>query len=368
MLGMPSQQCNIADPASPSPLHRAAARSEEEVVRTLQSMRTRLTPAHFTKAVNLKASDSDRTGGYSALHYACQNGLPGAVRALLENGADPNVRKNNGMPPLMSAIHGAGRQSLNKGNASIAGNERCVELLCTHLSFDLNSNDDDSAQISPVWCCVAHEYDSTDMLLPLLKLLLARGFSPNGTIHEFPALHMALYNNHIMCAEALVRAGASFRATAPRRFSDGPPWTAREICQEFHGGLADRLERLASVSAAVADSQRRQARMRGSDAATEKQAKKADKAGWALLSPPPPPSAAAAAAYECSLQGPVPLQDLVSLAMIKNATFFVSIVSLQHWACLLPVAKVTRWRHTQKPCRTQKHSGGIVQRLRLSML
>ena len=153
MLGMPSQQCNIADPASLSPLHRAAARSEEEVVRTLQSMRTRLTPAHFTKAVNLKASDSDRTGGYSALHYACQNGLPGAVRALLENGADPNVRKNNGMPPLMSAIHGAGRQSLNKGNASIAGNERCVELLCTHLSFDLNSNDDDSAQISPVWCC-----------------------------------------------------------------------------------------------------------------------------------------------------------------------------------------------------------------------
>ena len=52
--------------------------------------------------------------------------------------------------------------------------------------------------------CVNREYARQDVLLPLLKLLLARGFDPNGRIHDQPALHMALRSGHSECALALV--------------------------------------------------------------------------------------------------------------------------------------------------------------------
>ena len=73
----------------------------------------------------------------------------------------------------------------------------------------------DEAKCSPAWVCVNHEYAREDVLLPLLKLLLARGFDPNGRIHDQPALHMALRSGHTECALALVRAGADVSAKAP---------------------------------------------------------------------------------------------------------------------------------------------------------
>jgi hypothetical protein len=48
---------------------------------------------HFACMVNVKTADDSYTAGYTALHYACQNGFIGAVVLLLEAGADPNIAK-----------------------------------------------------------------------------------------------------------------------------------------------------------------------------------------------------------------------------------------------------------------------------------
>ena len=66
-----------------------------------------------------------------------------------------------------------------------------------------------------VTCCVAREYATPDVALPMLKLLLSRGARPNivyddpekGTLPGMTALHCAVLNGHSLCAEALILAG-----------------------------------------------------------------------------------------------------------------------------------------------------------------
>ena len=111
--------------------------------------------------------------------------------------------------------------------------------------------------------CVNREYARQDVLLPLLKLLLARGFDPNGRIHDQPALHMALRSGHSECALALVRAGADVSAKAPTGPSTTERWTALELCREWHGPqLAARLEEAAAASSAVLGARKRRDRLR----------------------------------------------------------------------------------------------------------
>jgi ankyrin repeat protein len=181
-----------------------------------------------TQVCNTPATDQTHTGGYYPLHYACQNAHKEMVQLLLDNGADPNVVKNNGASPLMCAVFSCGAHSGAFG--TVANYEACVRLLLDHPGFDLESNDrggqntDDNSRNSPVWCAVGQPWGADgdsdcDKLLPILRLLLARGFDPDGTIHGQPALHMAVRHGHHECAIALIRAGADTGITASRNIT-----------------------------------------------------------------------------------------------------------------------------------------------------
>jgi ankyrin repeat protein len=222
------------------------------------------TDAELAAAANAKATDGEYVGGYAPLHYACQNGLPDAVTLLLNVGADPNQTKNNGATPLLVAVATAGHRP-----ELIEQHTECVRRLVDHPRFDLELNDrGDEAKCSPAWVCVNREYARQDVLLPLLKLLLARGFDPNGRIHDQPALHMALRSGHGECALALVRAGADVSAKAPTGPSTMERWTALELCREWHGPQqAARLEEAAAASSAVLGARKRRDRLRKAAAA-----------------------------------------------------------------------------------------------------
>ena len=184
-------------------LHMASAISEEALYSVIQClMRDEgIGPDEIRKRINTNNGDEAPTGGYYPLHYACQAGRPGVVRLLLESRAEPNVTKNNNATPLLTAIFAGGHHP-----ERLHDYEACARLLLEHPDFDLKINDA-TTHCCPTWVCV-REYPQHDHLLPLLKLMLARGFDPNATLNGMPALHMALENGHKESAAALARAGA----------------------------------------------------------------------------------------------------------------------------------------------------------------
>lgn len=280
-------------------VHLACCLKPEGAVPALRELLAIMTAPELAAAVNAKATDGEYVGGYAPLHYACQNGLHDAVTLLLNAGADPNQTKNNGATPLLVAVATAGHRP-----ELIEQHTKCVRRLVDHPRFDLDLNGalrlsvpgaraactlsvsgvscmpltasmpalctdrGDEAKCSPAWVCVNREYARHDVLLPLLKLLLARGFDPNGRIHDQPALHMALRSGHSECALALVRAGADVSTKAPTGPSTTERWTALELCREWHGPqLAARLEEAAAASSAVLGARKRRDRLRKAAAA-----------------------------------------------------------------------------------------------------
>ena len=251
-----------------SPLHMAACMSSEAVERMLSMMKRDVTRDALVDIVNAKTTDDeDRNGGYTALHYACQAGLSKGVRLLIEAGANPNIRKNNGATPLICSISSAGwnhRAAETERRATAAENisthKECIRMLLDHPQFDLQQNDKSGdGKVSPAWMCVAHGFLYEDILLEILDMLLARGFDANGTKHNRSALHMALLQGHEQCAHKLVRAGADIYTTAPRGLPGGEdnddeePWTALEACRFMYGKKpASRMEEAALAAAAIA--------------------------------------------------------------------------------------------------------------------
>jgi hypothetical protein len=113
--------------------------------------------------------------------------------------------------------------------------------------------------------CVRKDLGRADALLPLLKLLLARGFDPSVESRAddgasgtplLPALHMAVSNGHFKCAAALVDAGADTDVKAAVVSPGGdltPPLTALELCDSLgEKDLLSELRRLASTHKATA--------------------------------------------------------------------------------------------------------------------
>jgi ankyrin repeat protein len=182
-----------------------------EHVLTLYRRRAGYDEEVFVLMVNARATDDSQTAGYTALHYACQNGLIGAARLLLQAGADPNISKT----PIMIEPYKA-----------------CIMLLLDHRRFILKLNDKSDTKCSHVFCCVCQEHVSEDVLLPLLEIFLARGFDASATIHNQSSLHMALNHGHEKSAFALVRAGADIYQTVPKSLApeegDEDVWTALE--------------------------------------------------------------------------------------------------------------------------------------------
>jgi tetratricopeptide (TPR) repeat protein len=236
----------------------------------------------FTSMVNMKTTDNSYTGGYTPLHYACQNGSTGVARLLLEAGADPNIAKNNGATPIMSCLINAG------WTGEMEPYKSCIMFLLNHPRFVLKLNDNSATKSSPIFCCVCQEHKSEDVLLPLLELFLARGFDASATIHNQSSLHMALWRGHEKSAFALVRAGADIYQTAPKSLvpeeGDKEVWNAIDCCREIYGDqMARRLEQAANASAAVAGPRTRRKILRASAGDTSKMAKKAVKAAETLI-------------------------------------------------------------------------------------
>ena len=225
-----------------SPLHELAAqdrpRAAEQIERLVATWErdNAMSAEDIVTAINLRANDSTHTGGYAALHYACQNGNPEVVGVLLKHGANPNAVKNNGSTPLLCSLFMFGRADLPGFGAS-NGEVECMARhakVCAQLlaapEFDLKLNDyrGGTHGNSPIWHLVSNVLDQPDSALPLLKEFLRRGFDPNGTLHQQPAVHVAIYNGHSESAEALMIAGAD--ASAIGVFGDFRG-TAIEFCE-----------------------------------------------------------------------------------------------------------------------------------------
>jgi tetratricopeptide (TPR) repeat protein len=236
----------------------------------------------FIGMVNMKTTDDSYTGGYTPLHYACQNGSTGVARLLLEAGADPNIAKNNGATPIMSCL-------INSGwSGEMEPYKTCIMFLLDHPRFVLKLNDNSATKSSPIFCCVCQEHKSEDVLLPLLEIFLARGFDASATIHNQSSLHMALWRGHVKSAFALVRAGADIYQTSPKSLvpeeGDEEVWNAVDCCLDLHGDqMARRLEQAANASAAVAGPRTRRKILRASAGDTSKMAEKAVKAAETLI-------------------------------------------------------------------------------------
>ena len=203
--------------------------------------------------------------GTTVLHRACENGDPDTLLVLLKHGGNPNVRRQHGVTPLLHGLCAIGRGGRDDPPATkpvVKKYERLCSALLEHPSFDCEAN---LVASSPVLQCVRKDLGRADALLPLLNMLLARGFDPSvesraddgaGGTPVLPALHMAVSNGHFKCAAALVDAGANTDVKAVVVSPGGdstPPLTALELCDSLgEKDLLSELRRLASTHKATA--------------------------------------------------------------------------------------------------------------------
>jgi hypothetical protein len=112
----------IASNGDKTPLTAASRYDRLEVVRMLLG--------HASAKININHRDD---GGRTALWYACHAGRGGVVRALLENGADPTIAKNDGTTPM--AIARQDPEASCKGWAE--GRRECVAALEVSLRLHI---------------------------------------------------------------------------------------------------------------------------------------------------------------------------------------------------------------------------------------
>ena len=195
--------------------------------------------------------------GGTVVHRACENADPDMLAVLLKHGGDPNAVSTEGATPLLAALLVLGRGGREDPPATkpvVKKYERLCGMLMEHAAFDRDASDTRGPMMhSPVYLCV-REGLKADLLLPLLKLFLARGLNAsgqprgddvaNGGAAYLPALHMAVSHGHFKCAAALVEAGANTEAKAMAA-SAGTLVTAIELSESLgEKELAAELKRL----------------------------------------------------------------------------------------------------------------------------
>jgi NACalpha-BTF3-like transcription factor len=258
---------------------RRAAMNEEQLVQAVQAGKkggkkaSEALDQKLAKAVRDGQSAADvaalinavHAKGMTVLHRACENADPDTLQVLLKHGGDPNALAKDGATPLLlglSALGRGGREDPPTTKPVVKKYERLCGVLLQHPTFDRQASDAGGPMASsPVFLCVREDFGRADALLPLLKLLLARGFDPSGwprrddapsDAPSLPALHMAVNNGHFKCAAALVEAGADTDAKAVVADGGGPV-TALELCESLgEKEKLSELKRLASTQKATA--------------------------------------------------------------------------------------------------------------------
>ncbi|WP_241158541.1 ankyrin repeat domain-containing protein [Cohnella candidum] len=145
---------------------------------------------------NINAGDKD---GYTALHWASQNGHVNIVRFLLANGANPNVIDYEGFTPIEVAT--------THGNIEVVKALLAVET--TDLSITRNG-------YTPLHSAAACGH------LDILQLLISEGMDiecrDSGGVGYTP-LHWAVQENHFDVTKFLVRRGANVNVKDADGFS-----------------------------------------------------------------------------------------------------------------------------------------------------
>lgn len=205
--------------------------------------------------------------GRTVLHRACENADPDMLEVLLKHGGDPNVCGEDGITPLLHGLTVIGRGGRDDPPATkpmVKKYERLCGTLLQHSAFDCEANASSLMASSPVLLCVREELGRADALLPVLKLLLGRGFDPSAkprvadeasSAPLLPALHMAVSNGHFKCAAALAEAGADteVKAVVVSPGGNTASLTALELVDSLgEKELLSELRRLASMYKATA--------------------------------------------------------------------------------------------------------------------
>eukprot|EP01043_Picozoa_sp_COSAG02_P031627 COSAG02_NODE_2073_length_9931_cov_12.650020_7_plen_528_part_00 len=222
--------------------------------------------------------------GRTVLHRACENADPDMLQVLLKHGGDPNVRGEDGITPLLQGLTVIGRGGRDDPPATkpmVKKYERLCATLLQHSAFDCEANASSLMASSPVLLCVREELGRADALLPVLKLLLGRGFDPSvkprvadaaSSAPLLPALHMAVSNGHFKCAAALAEAGADtdVKAVVVSPGGESASLTALELVDSLgEKELLSELRRLASTHKATAKVLAEQSVSRGAGNAGE---------------------------------------------------------------------------------------------------
>lgn len=139
--------------------------------------------------------------GLTALHLACQNNLPKLVKALLENGASPNLQ--SGIDEMKSALHYAvENKSIDVIQILVDFKENAAETL-EKPDFNLKTVDGDS----PLSLALLMEANE---LVPILIQGGADVNARNG--QDLTLLHQAILKEDTETAVFLLNQGADYNA------------------------------------------------------------------------------------------------------------------------------------------------------------
>ncbi|WP_341787525.1 ankyrin repeat domain-containing protein [Rickettsia endosymbiont of Cantharis rufa] len=152
--------------------------------------------------------------GTSPLHIASQNSLQEVATALINNGADPNIRDNKGNTPLIYAI------------LAKEPKKEIIELLITSSNINLDIKNDDAQSALHI----ATKYNHIN----IVKLLLDAGVNVNAVNDDGDtALHLAL-QYHYMDIAKLLFSNSEVDIYVPNNLSLTPVQLAISLVADDH--------------------------------------------------------------------------------------------------------------------------------------